>query len=89
MIDLYNDLHAKDALVFRGGPALNQVLPLKAVTFSMNSPWLKDATDIIIYEMDELIATKLRALYQLPSKLHLDFDEVYTLVIEKVISKMR
>lgn len=229
LIDLYNDPHVKDALVFRGGTALNklfinpparysedldfvqknadpigqtidairavlkpwlgdpswkitersakliykyesmnkipaklkieinttehfQVLPLKTVAFSMDSPWFTGATDIITYELDELMATKLRALYQrrkgrdlfdiwyvadhdlinleqvfdifyqycrynnvkimreeflknlelkkshrdfnmdmsvlLPSKLHWDFDEAYTFVVEKVISKM-
>ena len=41
-----------------------QVLPLKTVSFSMDSDWFKGATGIITYEMDELIATKLRALYQ-------------------------
>ena len=129
-----------------------QVLPLKTVPFSMNSAWFKGSTDIITYDIDELMATKLRALYQrrkgrdlfdiwyvadrnlinlnqvfdifykycnynnvkivreeflknlelkknhrdfnmdmrvlLPSKLHWDFDEAYTFVVEKVISKM-
>ena len=41
-----------------------QVLPLKTVPFSMDSAWFKGAANIITYEMDELIATKLRALYQ-------------------------
>lgn len=229
LVDLYNDPHIKDALVFRGGTALNklfinppsrysedidfvqknadpigqtinairevlkpwlgdpkwkitqrsakliykyesinmsasklkieinttehlQVLPLKKVPFSMDSDWFKGTADIITYEMDELMATKLRALYQrrkgrdlfdiwyvadrnlinleqvfdifyqycrynnvkimreeflknlelkkshrdfnmdmsvlLPSKLHWDFNEAYTFVVEKVISKM-
>lgn len=30
----------------------------------MDSAWFKGAADIITYEMDELMATKLRALYQ-------------------------
>lgn len=141
LVDLYNDPHIKDALVFRGGTALNklfinppsrysedidfvqknadpigqtinairevlkpwlgdpkwkitqrsakliykyesinksasklkieinttehfQVLPLKKVSFSMDSDWFKGTADIITYEMDELMATKLRALYQ-------------------------
>lgn len=141
LVDLYNDPHIKDALVFRGGTALNklfinppsrysedidfvqknadpigqtinairevlkpwlgdpkwkitqrsakliykyesinksasklkieinttehfQVLPLKKVPFSMDSDWFKGTADIITYEMDELMATKLRALYQ-------------------------
>ncbi len=41
-----------------------QVLPLKKVPFSMDSDWFKGTADIITYEMDELMATKLRALYQ-------------------------
>lgn len=141
LVDLYNDPHIKDALVFRGGTALNklfinppsrysedidfvqknadpigqtinairevlkpwlgdpkwkitqrsakliykyesisksasklkieinmtehfQVLPLKRVPFSMDSDWFKGTADIITYEMDELMATKLRSLYQ-------------------------
>ncbi len=141
LVDFYNDPHIKDALVFRGGTALNklfinppsrysedidfvqknadpigqtinairevlkpwlgepkwkitqrsakliykyesinksasklkieinttehfQVLPLKKVPFSMDSDWFKGTADIITYEMDELMATKLRALYQ-------------------------
>jgi len=141
LIHLYNDPHVKDALVFRGGTALNklfinpparysedidfvqknsdpigqtidairellkswlgepkwkitqrnakliykyesankipaklkieinttehfQALPFKTVPFSMNSAWFKGAADIITYEIDELMATKLRALYQ-------------------------
>jgi predicted nucleotidyltransferase component of viral defense system len=141
LVDLYNDPHIKEALVFRGGTALNklfikppvrysedidfvqknadpigqtidairtllkpwlgdpkwkikqrsakliyqyesinkiqgklkieinttehfQVMPLKTVPFSMDSGWFKGQTNIVTYEMDELIATKLRALYQ-------------------------
>lgn len=141
LVDLYNEPHLKEALVFRGGTALNklfikpparysedidfvqkksdsigqtidairellnpwlgnpkwkitqrsakliyqyesinkipaklkieinttehfQVLPLKAVPFSVDSDWFKGAVDIITYEIDELMATKLRALYQ-------------------------
>lgn len=141
LVDLYNDPHVKDALVFRGGTALNklfinppvrysedldfvqknadpigqtidsirsvlkpwlgdpnwritqrsakliykyesvnkipaklkieinttehfQVLPLKTVSFPVDSAWFKGSTDIITYDIDELIATKLRALYQ-------------------------
>lgn len=141
LLDLYNEPHIKDALVFRGGTALNklflqpparysedidfvqkdpvpigqtincirnllrpwlgepkwkitkrsaklvykyeainklpaklkieinttehfQVLPLKIEPFSINSEWFQDKADVITYEIDELIATKLRALYQ-------------------------
>lgn len=41
-----------------------QVLPLKKIPFSMNSDWHKGSAEIITYEIDELMATKLRALYQ-------------------------
>ena len=141
LVDLYNEPHIKDALVFRGGTALNklfikpsarysedidfvqknsdpigktidairellrpwlgepkwkitqrsakliykyedinkipaklkieinttehfQVLPLKRVPFVMESDWFNGAADIITYELNELMATKLRALYQ-------------------------
>jgi predicted nucleotidyltransferase component of viral defense system len=141
LVDLYNDPHVKDTLVFRGGTALNklfinpparysedidfvqknsapigqtidairallklwlgdpkwkitqrsakliykyesvnkisaklkieintaehfQVLPLKTAIFSIDSAWFKGTADILTYEMDELMATKLRALYQ-------------------------
>lgn len=136
LVDLYNNQHVKEALVFRGGTALNklfikppvrysedidfvqknpdpigqtidvirglfkpwlgeprrkitkrsvkliykfeglntmpaklkieinttehfQVLPLKTVPFIMESNWFNGAADIITYEIDELIATKL------------------------------
>lgn len=141
LVDLYNDPYIKDALVFRGGTALNklyiapgarysedidfvqkraegvgstidairavlkpwlgdpawkitqrsakliykyesinktpgklkieinttehfQVLPLKQAEFHVNSEWFKSSANIITYEIDELMATKLRALYQ-------------------------
>jgi len=41
-----------------------QVLPLKQIDFHVDSEWFKGSTDIITYEIDELMATKLRALYQ-------------------------
>lgn len=41
-----------------------QVLPLKTVRFSMDAAWFKGAADIVTYDIDELMATKLRALYQ-------------------------
>lgn len=40
------------------------VLPLKIEKFNVQSEWLNEATKISTYEIDELIATKLRALYQ-------------------------
>lgn len=41
-----------------------QVLPLYLKKFHMQSEWYNGTADIITYEIDELIATKLRALYQ-------------------------
>jgi predicted nucleotidyltransferase component of viral defense system len=41
-----------------------QVLPLKTVPFTVASDWFNGASNIITYELDELMATKLRALYQ-------------------------
>ncbi len=41
-----------------------QVLPFKTVPFSMDSDWFNGSANIITYEMEELMATKLRALYQ-------------------------
>ncbi len=141
LVDLYNDPHVSEALVFRGGTALNklflkppsrysedidfvqknpnpigqtidairalfkpwlgdpkwkitersakliykyesinkmpaklkieinttehfQVLPLKTVPFAVTSDWFNGVANIITYELDELMATKLRALYQ-------------------------
>jgi hypothetical protein len=42
-----------------------QVEPLKHVDFKINSEWFNDETKIITYQLDELMGTKLRALYQL------------------------
>ncbi|MCC8369185.1 MAG: nucleotidyl transferase AbiEii/AbiGii toxin family protein [Rickettsia endosymbiont of Oxypoda opaca] len=41
-----------------------QVLPFKIVEFSVNSEWFQGSSKITTYEIDELMATKLRALYQ-------------------------
>lgn len=41
-----------------------QVMPVKIVPYTMNSEWFKGQANIITYEIDELMATKLRALYQ-------------------------
>jgi len=41
-----------------------QVLPLKTMEFPVNSEWFVGASKIITYEINELMATKLRALYQ-------------------------
>ena len=41
-----------------------QVLPLKFEPYSVDSPWFKGDCTIVTYEIEELVATKLRALYQ-------------------------
>lgn len=41
-----------------------QVLPLKKVPFSVDSGWFKGSANIVTHEIDELMATKIRALYQ-------------------------
>ena len=61
-----------------------QVLPLKTVPFSINSKWFKGDADIITYEIDELMATKLRALYQ--RRKGRDLFDVWYVVDHKLIS---
>ena len=41
-----------------------QVLPLRLEKFDVQSEWFNGSADIITYEIDEFMATKLRALYQ-------------------------
>lgn len=41
-----------------------QVLPLRSEKFDVRSKWFSGTADIVTYEIDELIGTKLRALYQ-------------------------
>jgi predicted nucleotidyltransferase component of viral defense system len=41
-----------------------QVLPLRLKKFNVQSEWCSGSADVITYEIDELMATKLRALYQ-------------------------
>ncbi len=41
-----------------------QVLPLRSKKFEVQSEWWSGQADIATYEIDELMATKLRALYQ-------------------------
>lgn len=41
-----------------------QVLPLRVEKLDVQSEWFNGSADIITYEIDELMATKLRALYQ-------------------------
>lgn len=41
-----------------------QVLPTRLVPYFMDSDWFKGHCTIVTYEVEELLATKLRALYQ-------------------------
>jgi predicted nucleotidyltransferase component of viral defense system len=40
------------------------VLGLQRRTFTVNSPWYSDSAEITVYGLEELLGTKLRALYQ-------------------------
>ena len=40
------------------------VLPLKTINFKAKSNWFSGEADLITYELEELIGTKMRALYQ-------------------------
>ena len=40
------------------------VLGVKRVPFKVDNPWFKGAADVSTYAIDELLCTKLRALYQ-------------------------
>lgn len=41
-----------------------QVLPLRTEKFAMQSEWFTGNADVITYDINELMATKLKALYQ-------------------------
>jgi predicted nucleotidyltransferase component of viral defense system len=41
-----------------------QVEPLQTINFQMNSPWFTGETQVVTYQLNELMGTKLRALYQ-------------------------
>ena len=40
------------------------VLGFKRKPFSVDSPWFRGSADLLTYELEELLGTKLRALYQ-------------------------
>jgi len=54
------------------------VYGLKDVPLEVTSPWYKGITSLVTYELEELLATKLRALYQRSKGRDL-FDIWYTL----------
>lgn len=65
------------------------VLDLKQVTFSVDNPWFRESTEVTTYQPEELLGTKLRALYQRKKGRDL-FDLYYALEnleldIDKVI----
>lgn len=41
-----------------------QILPLQTQIFKVESDWFKGFSEVVTYSIDELMATKLRALYQ-------------------------
>jgi predicted nucleotidyltransferase component of viral defense system len=61
-----------------------QVLPLKTLPFVVESDWFSGATNIITYEIDELIATKLRALYQ--RRKGRDLFDIWYLVTHELVN---
>ncbi|MBA3751626.1 nucleotidyl transferase AbiEii/AbiGii toxin family protein [Candidatus Dependentiae bacterium] len=62
-----------------------QVLALKQELFVVESPWFQGSCSISTYELEELLATKLRALYQRRKGRDL-FDMWYVLIHHKVKS---
>jgi predicted nucleotidyltransferase component of viral defense system len=61
-----------------------QVLPLKHVPFALESDWANGKADIITYELEELIATKLRALYQ--RRKGRDLFDIWHVVRQKLVN---
>ena len=64
--------HIRDALAFLGEPKVKQknckehfsVLPMQRMPFSVVNKWYNGKCDVLTYQLDELVGTKLRALYQ-------------------------
>lgn len=40
------------------------IFPHKKIAFNINASWYKASTEILTYQLEELLGTKLRALYQ-------------------------
>lgn len=40
------------------------IFGFEKILFSVDSPWFRDSSEIVTYKLDEILATKLRALYQ-------------------------
>ncbi len=57
----------------------DSVLGLKKVSHELKNPWFTGITEIISYELEELLGTKLRALYQRSKGRDL-FDLYYSLI---------
>lgn len=77
LINLYSAPKIQDSLIFRGGTALNKLFKVEInttehfqvrsplmVPYSIDSEWFQGNCMIATYEIEELLATKLRALYQ-------------------------
>lgn len=64
-----------------------QVLPLRVEKFDVQSEWFNGSADIITYEIDELMATKLRALYQ--RRKGRDLFDVWYVVKQKLVDLNR
>ena len=69
------------------------VLGLKKEPFSVDNPWYKGSTEVTTYHLEELLGTKLRALYQRKKGRDL-FDLHYALEkldldIDKIIESFR
>lgn len=61
-----------------------QVLPLQWEQFSINSDWFTGSANIATYGIDELMATKLRALYQ--RRKGRDLFELWYVITKKLVN---
>jgi len=57
------------------------VLGMKKFPFSIESEWYTDACEITTYDLEELLGTKLRALYQ--RRKGRDLFDLYTAIFQK------
>lgn len=84
IVDIYNHPYLGGELVFRGGTCLHQLRLPTPLRFSVDTSWFRGSALVQTYVAHELVATKIRALYQRRkgrdlfdlwvalSKLHLD-----------------
>lgn len=64
-----------------------KAMPLKTINYSIDSEWFSGEAKIITYELDELIATKLRALYQ--RRKGRDLFDLYLVLKNKLINPIK